>query len=136
MTPDECSALARDFFEQLDNHHPEFADRYCSPDFRCFFVNYAQPLDLDAYKHELRSMFAAFPDLRHTLADVMCAGDRVCVRVIAHGTHQGSWRGEPPTGNPVEMESIVIHRMADGRLAEQWIARDMAAIERQMRIEA
>ncbi|MER7837692.1 ester cyclase [Streptomyces sp. NPDC096040] len=40
------------------------------------------------------------------------------------GTHQGEFRGVPATGPAVEYSSTELYRIADGLLAEEWIASD------------
>jgi len=35
-------------------------------------------------------------------------------------TRSGTFLGQPPTGEQVEMSAIVIFRVEDGKLAERW----------------
>jgi predicted ester cyclase len=44
--------------------------------------------------------------------------------MTAYGTHEGDLPGIPKTGNKLEMTATVIHRIADGRLAEKWSGKD------------
>jgi steroid delta-isomerase-like uncharacterized protein len=62
----------------------------------------------------------AFPDLQVTVEDQIAEGDRVATRFTARGTHQGELEGIAPTGNRVEITGIVISRVADGKIAEDW----------------
>ncbi|WP_067534233.1 ester cyclase [Nocardia crassostreae] len=64
--------------------------------------------------------FAAFPDTRVTLEDVVVSGDRVVGRFTYRGTHVGSLLGEAPTGREVEMRSLDIWRVEDGMAVEHW----------------
>ena len=55
-----------------------------------------------------------------TIEDVFAAGDKVAVRFTASGTHQGEFMGVPPSGKQVTMTAILIHRLADGKMVEDW----------------
>jgi predicted ester cyclase len=46
--------------------------------------------------HPLRS---AFPDLHIAVEDAMASGNKVTVRVMLEGTHQGDGLGVAPTGH-------------------------------------
>ena len=48
------------------------------------------------------------------------SGDRVVVRWVGSGTHTGEVNGIPPTGQPVRVDAITIHRMEAGKIAESW----------------
>ena len=62
---------------------------------------------------------AAFGDLRSTVDEIIAEGDGVVVRTTLRATHQGTFQGIPPTGNPVEIEGIGIFRVAGGKLVER-----------------
>ncbi|SRR6266487_311111 len=63
---------------------------------------------------------AGFPDLRHTIEDMIAKGDKVVIRATMHGTHGGEYLGIPPTGKRVTSESIHIVRLASGKFREHW----------------
>ncbi len=67
-----------------------------------------------------RDYVQAFPDLRLELEDVVAEGDRVVTRLVGRGTHLGEFRGVPPSGRPVATHIIVISRLADERIVEEW----------------
>ena len=85
---------------------------------------------------ELRKMFsmyfAAFPDFRATVKDVIAEGDRVALHLITHATHTGEFMGIPPTGKKVEMREIHILRIVDGKAAERWGLIDEVGMMRQL----
>jgi len=37
------------------------------------------------------------------------------------GTHQGTWMGISPTGKRLQIRMITIHRIANGKIAEDWV---------------
>ena len=67
---------------------------------------------------------AAFPDTRCTVEDVIAEGDRVVARWTMTATHQGEWRGVPPTGNQIRFQGVNIYRLEGGKVAEIWNFRD------------
>lgn len=75
---------------------------------------------------------AAFPDLRFTMEDVIAEGDMVTVHLVARGTHRGELFGVPPTGGQVTVEAMERYRIADGRVAEQWVVMDALGLMQQI----
>lgn len=66
----------------------------------------------------------SFSDLTFTIEDVIAEGDRVAVRGSWQGRHTGTWKtpfGEfAPTGKTVSLPGVMMWRLEDGKLAEQW----------------
>lgn len=75
---------------------------------------------------------AAFPDLRFTTDDLIAEGDKVVVRYHFEGTHLGEFQGMPPTQRHVTYTGILIYRLADGKIAEQWTEIDLMGLLRQL----
>jgi predicted ester cyclase len=68
---------------------------------------------------------SALSDCQITLEDVIAVDDKVVTRYRLHGTHNGpgtlpGFGPVRPTGRRVEVEGIVIHRIAEGKIAEGW----------------
>jgi predicted ester cyclase len=63
---------------------------------------------------------------------VIGEGDKVVVRVTARGTHQGQLMGIVPTGKHVAVTGIGIYRIADGKVAEAWVNRDLLGLLQQL----
>ena len=68
----------------------------------------------------LRNEFAAFPDIRYEIADVIAEGDKVVVRLVEPATFTGEWLGIPPTGNRVTLRGTSIFRFERGKIVEEW----------------
>lgn len=75
---------------------------------------------LTANKAFWRQWLIAFPDTQVTVDDAFATGDRVAGRFTYRATHQGEFLGIPATGHPIEMRSIDIWRIANGKLVEHW----------------
>ena len=76
--------------------------------------------------------FEAFPDLHIALDDVIAEGDRVFVRSTMTGTHDGEYKGIPPTRRHVAAESAELFRVADGRFVGYWCLTNVAGLMRQL----
>ena len=87
---------------------------------------------LEGIKKVITGTRASFPDLHHTLEDVIPAQDKVIVRFKFHGTHQGEYRGIAPTGKAVTYTGIGIWRIDDGKLAEHWSNIDLYGLMQQL----
>ncbi len=74
----------------------------------------------------------AFPDLHFTVEDMLAEGDRVASRYTARGTHRGELMGLPPTGRQVTEVGIVISRLAEGKLVEDWHSPDNLGLMQQL----
>ena len=59
----------------------------------------------------------SFPDFRMEVVDVIAEGEKVVGYFKCSGTHQGEWRGHPPTGQRFEgVDEVYILRVEDGKL--------------------
>jgi predicted ester cyclase len=60
----------------------------------------------------------SFPDFHMRVQDVIAEDDKVVGHFKCSGTHEGKWRGIPPTGRAfVDVDEIYIFRVEDGKLA-------------------
>ncbi|MGD9894224.1 MAG: ester cyclase [Dehalococcoidia bacterium] len=83
-------------------------------------------------KQHIAMLRSAFPDLQVTIEDLIAEADRVVARLTMRGTHDGDFRGRTPTGRPVTWTGIVIYRLRDGRVVEQWSHFDTRALIEQI----
>jgi steroid delta-isomerase-like uncharacterized protein len=75
---------------------------------------------------------APIPDLQLTIEDLLAEGDKVVTRLVARGTHRGELQGLAPTGRPVVATAIVIHRLAGGKIVEEWVQMDTLGLLQQL----
>src|SRR3990170_2579886 len=62
--------------------------------------------------------YAAFPDWREEIVELVAEGDTVAGRFRCSGTHLGEFLGEAPTGRHMEMEEVFFMRVEDGLFVE------------------
>jgi steroid delta-isomerase-like uncharacterized protein len=75
---------------------------------------------LEAAKQAASDYRKAFPDLRVTVEHLIAEGDKVAARLRFRGTHRGEMEGIAPTGRHVDCTGIVISRIEEGKIAEDW----------------
>ena len=75
---------------------------------------------------------AAMPDYDVTHEDLVVQGDRVAVRNTVSGTHQGAFLGHEPTGRRIEMRTMDLHQVRDGRITVTWHLEDFAGLVAQL----
>ena len=78
------------------------------------------------------SYFTAFPDMHVSLDELIAEGDTVFLRSTLTGTHDGEYKGIPPTGRHVASECAEVFRIADGRFVGYWCLANVAGLMRQL----
>jgi steroid delta-isomerase-like uncharacterized protein len=89
---------------------------------------------LEAAKQAAADYRQAFPDLRVTVEDLIAEGDRVAARLRFRGTHLGELNDIAPTGRRVDCTGIVISRIEEGKIAEDWANFDDLGMMQQLRV--
>ena len=100
------------------------------------FVDHSPPPDVPPDKAGMKQiveMFrSAFPDLIVTVEDMVAEGDKVAVRVVTHGTHQGELMGIAATGRTVAFNEQHFVRISNGKLVEHWGVEDNLGMMQQL----
>jgi steroid delta-isomerase-like uncharacterized protein len=90
---------------------------------------FSEPKGVEEFVHQfLRS----FPDLQHTVHDMITEGDHVAVRFSTSGTHSGPWMSFAATGRSVHYTGITWARIADGKIIEHQTWWDQADLIKQV----
>jgi steroid delta-isomerase-like uncharacterized protein len=89
-------------------------------------------LDSGAWVEFLGVFLEGFPDLHLEVVDTSADDAMVAQRILFTGTHTGTFRGLPPTGNKVRFSALEINRMADGLVAEHWFQLDAVTLFEQL----
>ncbi len=75
---------------------------------------------------------ASFPDLQHTVEEMIAEDDRIAVRFTARGTHAGQWLQFAPTGFPIQYTGVTLARIAGDRIIEHQTWWDKASLMEQV----
>ena len=88
----------------------------------------------EGVKHYIENFRTAFPDIHHTIHEVVVAGDTVVVRWSAHGTHTGDFHAIKATGQGVSYDGVTIAHLVDGKIAEHRTIWDTVALLEQLEV--
>jgi predicted ester cyclase len=90
---------------------------------------FAQPESVERFVSEF---LPSFPDLQHTVEEMIVDGDRVAVRFSAHGTHTGAWMHFAPTAKSIHYTGVTWARIVDGKIIEHHTWWDKAGLIEQI----
>lgn len=75
---------------------------------------------VEGFKVLHRAFLSAYPDMKITVEDTVCEGDKIAARCTVNATHTGKGLGVLPSDQPVEFTGLTIVRIKDGKIAEAW----------------
>ncbi|HEX3394486.1 MAG TPA: ester cyclase [Acidimicrobiales bacterium] len=134
MGTEDNKALVRRFYEEIDNGNIDAMDELVAED----YVDHSPPpFPVPSGREGVRAAFKIFWEAtpgRHVVEDQVAEGDKVVTRLTAYGQHVADLPGIARTGNEMEMTATVIHRIADGRLAEKWSDKDVLRMLQQLEV--
>lgn len=88
----------------------------------------------------LEALFSSYrsglPDLNATIDDMVVSGDKVVIAITLTGTHTGGLMGIPATGKPLKVHGMVLSRLEDGKIVEEWEILDMLGMFQQLGVES
>ena len=131
---EENKALVRRYLEAVDDNDAsdwDVLDEFLAPD---FVSHGGLPPGISPDRQGMKQaaeLFRRATPGHHVIVDQIAEGDRVVTRIRGRGTHTGDHLGVPASGNEVEVEGVVIHRIRDGKIAEHWALVDMATFLQQ-----
>jgi steroid delta-isomerase-like uncharacterized protein len=119
--------------ETIGGRDPNAADGILTPDYTLHMVGFPAPVrGRDAWKGVIQNYFAAFPDLAVSTQEEIAEGDRVAIRYSWSGTHRGDFMGIPATQKRVSVSGMVVFRVTDDRVAEEWHLDDVLGLLQQL----
>jgi predicted ester cyclase len=122
-------ALVRRFIDEVYNRgNVDVADELLAPD----YVDHTAPPGKYAGREDLKRSVAkqraSSSDL-HINIEEIAEGDKVVSWVIGSGTHDRErFMDLAPTGKRMTMKHIIISRMAEGKIVEEWRVSDISAM--------
>ncbi|MFB7271771.1 ester cyclase [Streptomyces sp. NPDC056244] len=127
----EAEALVRRFYEPLSTGETDLVDEVLAPEWEALPALHAGP-GRDGWKATTAYLRSVLGDLDFTIEDVIVAGDRVAVRSVTRGTHQGELLGIPATGRQVEIRASDYHQVEGGRIVRSWHLEDYYGVVQQL----
>jgi steroid delta-isomerase-like uncharacterized protein len=103
-----------------------------APEFVRHDANMPDVVGPRAQRDFLDGMFLAFPDLTLRPERIIAQDNLVAVHLTAHGSHRGEFIGIPATQREATVQAVDIYRLADSRIAEQWVIIDVLGLMQQL----
>jgi steroid delta-isomerase-like uncharacterized protein len=131
MSSQENADLVLQYFAAVDDRQFDVVFGMFAPEYTLHFGG-MPAMNADAAALLFGDFIAAFPDIRHTIRDLLVDGDRAAARIEFEGTHQGEFMGIPATGNSISVPAVNIFRFDGGKIAESWISSDSLGMLQQL----
>src|ERR671912_2960634 len=114
-------ALVRRLFEARGKLDLDAMEEMLAPHFLSHTrVLPGEQLDREGYKRMSLEYAAAFSNTRFTVEEQVAEADKVVSRFTVHATHdRKEFLGVAPTGRETSHNAIFIHRISDGKIAEE-----------------
>ncbi len=134
MAAEENRAIVRRLIEDLWNAgNPELAEELYAADYVRHGPHAEPPIrGSEALKQFAYMYLAAVPDLHHEIEDQFAREDSVVSRATARGTHRGEMMGIAPSGKSIMFSMFLQHRIAGGKIVEEWVMYDLHGILQQV----
>ena len=133
VTQEQAKAMGNTYLQARDEANMDLLDEIYAADMVAYFPNAPEDLEgLDALKEYYTQSHTAFPDLKMVLDEPMVVGDRVIWVWTFSGTNTGPLGELPPTGKSVEFSGIVISKIDDGKITDEWAYFDVLRMYQQL----
>lgn len=123
-TQEENKVLARRFLEAQAKGDIETLDELMAPDFVDRSLLPGQKPGREDYKQSVADMLAVYANTGFTVEAQIAEGDHVVSRYTGSSVHRGKFLGVDPTGRESGYSGIAIHRIAGGKIVEEWTEAD------------
>jgi steroid delta-isomerase-like uncharacterized protein len=123
-TVEDNKALVRRFYEAHAKGDLDALRELLAPDILDHNLRPGQEPGREGFLRAVAEDHAAYSDLQYVIVEQIAAeGGRVVSRLRLRGTHdRGPSMGFAPTGKVYEDTGIVIHRLSEGKIVEEWRA--------------
>lgn len=115
MSSAQNKQIARSFFAAQDRLKGSLDAAIVAEDY-IGVIGSNPPMDIAGHSGFGRMSYTAFPDLHHTIDDVIAEGDEVVVCFTLRGVQSGDFAGIPATGRAIEVSAIAHMHLADGKV--------------------
>jgi steroid delta-isomerase-like uncharacterized protein len=114
----DAGPVARSYFEAIGERDLERMVSFYEPGGTGEIHGLVSLTAPDTYRAWFANLFAAFPDFRFEILDVVAEGERAAVRWHATGTFNGTARfeGMEPTGASVDLTGFDLLTIRDGKI--------------------
>src|SRR5919112_865311 len=121
VSAEENKALARRFLEAQVDGDLDTLDELLAPDFIDHSLQPGQEPGREGFMQLVAQLSAAVSNASVLVEDQAAEGDKVISRLTMKRTHdRGEYLGFPPSGMEIKTTAILIHRISEGKIVEEW----------------
>jgi steroid delta-isomerase-like uncharacterized protein len=133
---EQNTALYRKMVEEWNKGNFEYLKETYAPDYVYYFPSgNPKPMSREEAIEMIKGIREGFPDIIWSIEELVAVGDKVIVRNLFRGSHTGNYMGIPPTGNRIEVSSIIMARIRDGKIVEEREEYDTLPLMQQLGME-
>jgi predicted ester cyclase len=100
--------------------------------FRLHYPGRPEPLTFNEAVSLNKEYRLAFPEGIVAIESQLAEHDLVFTRLTYTGTNQGEFRGVSPTGKEIKFSGVILQRIANGKIVEEWNEFDAFGMLRQL----
>ncbi|MEW5975077.1 MAG: ester cyclase [Acidobacteriota bacterium] len=126
MSPSLASRIQAANSVLLANGNLHAIGDFFAPDYVAHLTDQDVTGGHDVVRKVARMYRRAFPDLKVEVEILVEGRDRVAWQRTLRATHQGDFKGFPPTGRPIVWRDMVTSRFHKGLIVEDWVITDLA----------
>lgn len=131
--PQETVKLIQRLIAEWNSHDPERVAAWYTKDCYGLDVAIAKPqIGREGVKQMFAAYYAAFPDLKITVDDIIVEEERVAVFWTAHATHQGTILSIPASGRQITVSGVNRFVLQDELISHSLTIWDVAGMLRGM----
>ncbi|MBX2998899.1 MAG: ester cyclase [Caldilineaceae bacterium] len=117
MSTEQNKTIARQFFMEQDKRKGPLSPDIVAAGYVAR-IGSNPPMDMAGHSGFGAAFYQGFPDLYHTIDDVIAEGDKVVVRFTVRGAQTGDFMGIPATGRAIEVSATAMMTFVDGKVAQ------------------
>lgn len=102
------------------------------PEFKAHIAGNPNPLTREEYIHAIEMSHSAFSHLHFKIEDMIQEEDKIALRIIQEGKHTGTYQGHEASHSKVSFSGIIILRIVNGKVVEEWQVNDTLGLLRQI----
>ena len=131
-TQDDNKAIIRRYREIHNSNNLSGLDAIVAKDVISHNLLPGLPPGLEGGKMAHQAFLETAPDIKTKTEYLVADGDKVVEWYTASGTNTGPFMGMPPTGKPWEIATVILYRLANGKIVETWGLNDQFGFMQQL----
>ena len=100
----------------------------------CSLYDEEKKCNAEGINDYIKEWLTGFPNLKVRINKIVSDSCNISSYCTLSGQHQGPWRGIKPTGKFVIVEMMMIHKILNGKIAENLVMTDFLGIYQQLGI--